>query len=619
MRRLSIRRSQLAGGNGPGSLIVSPEGESAIVSALDYWFLDSDGNKINSRSEFEIIEPRLKRFLGVDKFYMAPDYRVPNFDVPNVDLKIPLLRFPRMHYCSRCNVLRELNYSIESSKLECRECGKFSFFKQVPFIVICKNGHVSDFPWREWAHKTENPACKGGMKLITVGGSTLDSWSVKCACGANRSLRGITSSNSSKKNTSVLSERLNSNGKEYKCIGHKAWCGDEFEPCNESPVAILRNSVNVYMPSKVSTISLPSRGDDKVDEIMELINQIHHVKAAVSSVIEFDVKVNLLEAMLGSQIITSRKSFEDAIRFLDGENESKEVDLKDSSPDALRISEFEYLSDECESNELKVFIEWDSNSDDAESTAGGFLPYIERVNRVPKLRETSALAGFKRLSRMDDDGEYSFFGEIKDLYHSIDNNSETWLPANSVFGEGIFIQFNLDKIREWERTPKVQDYFRNYKKRVESSPCFMPKIKRLPRNVMMHTLVHLMIEEISNTSGYNTASIRERLYLDEGQASILIYTSAGDIEGTFGGVVRLGRKDNFFKLLDKAITNSRWCSSDPVCSEIGSEEGQGLGNTNGAACYNCCHLPETSCEVGNMYLDRMLISDSNVGFFKELL
>ena len=70
-------------------------------------------------------------------------------------------------------------------------------------------------------------------------------------------------------------------------------------------------------------------------------------------------------------------------------------------------------------------------------------------------------------------------------------------------------------------------------------------------------------------------------------------------------------------LLDKAINNADWCSSDPVCSELGSKQGQGVNNLNGAACYNCSHIPETSCEFWNLYLDRSLLVDEEIGFFKR--
>ena len=32
-----------------------------------------------------------------------------------------------------------------------------SFVSQVSLVVACENGHISEFPWNEWVHKSLNP------------------------------------------------------------------------------------------------------------------------------------------------------------------------------------------------------------------------------------------------------------------------------------------------------------------------------------------------------------------------------------------------------------------------------------------------------------------------------
>ena len=102
---------------------------------------------------------------------------------------------------------------------------------------------------------------------------------------------------------------------------------------------------------------------------------------------------------------------------------------------------------------------------------------------------------------------------------------------------------------------------------------------------------------------------------------ILIYTSSGDSEGSLGGLVRQGKASNLGQLINSAIVESEWCSADPVCSDIGSNIGQGPENVNGAACHNCCILPETSCEEFNMLLDRTTVvgtlANKDLGFFTQ--
>ena len=103
-------------------------------------------------------------------------------------------------------------------------------------------------------------------------------------------------------------------------------------------------------------------------------------------------------------------------------------------------------------------------------------------------------------------------------------------------------------------------------------------------------------------------------------AGILIYTSAGDAEGTLGGLVREAQLDRMLPTLVKALQTAEWCSSDPLCRESG---GQGIGGLNLAACHACALVPETSCVLSNRLLDRTLLLGSpaapTTGFFSSLI
>ena len=57
-------------------------------------------------------------------------------------------------------------------------------------------------------------------------------------------------------------------------------------------------------------------------------------------------------------------------------------------------------------------------------------------------------------------------------------------------------------------------------------------------------------------------------------------------------------------VLQEALQMATWCSSDPVCA---TTPGQGYKGLNRAACHACTLLPETSCERGNRYQDRVLV------------
>ena len=98
-------------------------------------------------------------------------------------------------------------------------------------------------------------------------------------------------------------------------------------------------------------------------------------------------------------------------------------------------------------------------------------------------------------------------------------------------------------------------------------------------------------------------------------AGILIYTAAGDSEGTMGGLVGLADPSDLGRILLNAIEEAQWCSADPVCGEAADTGGQGPDSLNLAACHSCALLPETCCEHFNKFLDRMLLVKPKVSFF----
>jgi hypothetical protein len=122
------------------------------------------------------------------------------------------------------------------------------------------------------------------------------------------------------------------------------------------------------------------------------------------------------------------------------------------------------------------------------------------------------------------------------------------------------------------------------------------------------------MRQLALASGYSQAAIRERIYSGEpgapdapAMAGILLMTAAPDSEGTLGGLVAQGERETLKRHLDVALERTTLCSSDPFCSEHPRED-DNLG-IHGAACHACLFAPETSCERGNRYLDRVVLSD----------
>ena len=118
-------------------------------------------------------------------------------------------------------------------------------------------------------------------------------------------------------------------------------------------------------------------------------------------------------------------------------------------------------------------------------------------------------------------------------------------------------------------------------------------------------LRHLLIARLSFEAGYGMSSIRERIYSspkgsEHRMGGMLLYTAAGDADGTLGGLVGLGRSGMLERVVAGALEDARWCGSDPICME---SRGQGPDSLNLAACHACALLPETSCEFQNRTLE----------------
>jgi hypothetical protein len=210
---------------------------------------------------------------------------------------------------------------------------------------------------------------------------------------------------------------------------------------------------------------------------------------------------------------------------------------------------------------------------------------------------------------------------------------ERWLPAIEVFGEGIYFELGEDRIRQWQQDNQtwLQDRLSDqFLLRLQDVFQTLPPLGAADRAwasryLLVHSLAHVLINQFVFECGYSTASLRERLYVSADvnapMAGILIYTAAGDSEGTLGGLVRLGRPERLGPVVRRALSRASWCSADPVCSE--NLGGQGSRLANLAACHACILLPETSCETVNQGLDRATIvgtaDDRQVGWMSELL
>lgn len=596
-------------------MIDFPEGESLIISGLDAWtYPQSEG----LREEFIITEDRLRKRLGVDHFRLPPDFRKPGSGVINPMLMIPTLRFPEWHFCQWCGSMEKL--ALFGSQRRCngrkysngRSCDSVAQSKRrmlVPlrFVAACEKGHIRDFPWMEWVHGESDfgDGCK--LRIGTGSSASLAGLFISCSCGCRPRSMGGSFGKSSLTKVGVL------------CGGQRPWLGDvehDESRCGYELNVMQKGGSNVFFPIVVSSIYLPLWAEDTSKDIINALED-PNVWGMLSSA-TIDGQIN--EA--SCRVIAQLKKL-DADQFLyyaqkkfEGENLLQETES---------ISEEEFRQDE-----YTALLEGRGNPDSELSTrilnpaeyVSPISDYVSTITLADQLRETKAFVGFSRVIPE----ENPTYEEKLDLLKL--DSKINWLPAVTVSGEGIFFTLDEEKVNTWSlredvasRAQKLSNNY--YKSAIDRGGNIQANIS--PKFILLHTLAHLLINQLSFDCGYGSSSLRERLFCDTEDNSfpmtgMLIYTASGDSEGTMGGLVRQGNKDNLENIFVRTLKNSLWCSSDPVCLE---SNGQGPGSCNFAACHGCALLPETACEKGNKLLDRVFLigtpENREFGFFSKYL
>jgi hypothetical protein len=612
-------------------MITAPNGISMLAAGLDHWYERDDGTG-DSRDldldEFRVEEWRLERLFHVNHFREPPDYRVPEPGqrIPNVRLTVPFLRFPVWHFCWRCNRLHDLEL-VTKGRQPCPHCareGKRASLAQVPFVAVCENGHLQDFPWREWVHRTASPACHRAMTLRSTGGATLANQVVECECGvAPRTLGSVVEARPD--GSTFLTNNLDP-GTPYLCRGVTPQHGStEPSHCDQQIKASLRSASNVYFARVFSAIYLPRSTGTVSEELLSLL-EIPPLSTVVHMSIQLGQPATPTQLRSTSRQLLepySDAELEEAVQVLASEtpdeNEEPELSLEEPDQMTFRRQEHDQLRTEREEEQLTVSASKLSEYDER------IRPFLERIMLVDRLRETRVLTGFNRIypeQPLESDDR------LAQLWRTVPEWRDRWLPAYRVYGEGILIELDAARVAEWaagrevsHRAAAVEHRYGAARERRHLSARTIT-----PTFLLVHTFAHLLINQLTFECGYSTAALRERLYVSDSanapMAAVLIYTAAGDAEGTMGGLVRMGKPEYLEPAIVAALRSARWCSADPVCMEIGTESGQGPDSCNLAACHNCCLVPETACEEFNRFLDRAVVVGSlenrEMGFFHGL-
>lgn len=592
-----------------------------MPAGLDAW--PHGKEQCPPESGWLVREERLESRLGVTHFRLPPDHRDPDAGTHFANQNVPFVRFPRWHYCHHCGGMEPLS-CFSATRERCRgrdyeqqscsqkPANRRPFLIPVRFVAVCDAGHIQDFPFLEWLHR-EGPIRPDCALRLRAGRSSagLSGITIECSCGQKRNIGDMFRFDEDKGGPLA---RIGIN-----CRGLRPWLGemDGGAGCGRFLRVLQRGATNVYFPHVVSSIYLPFWAENADADTIAVLEQAHVWTLLSQGTVNGRVdpmRCQLVASMAG---VDAKKLEAAAQRKFDGAQATAPAAAAIDEED-FRRSEYQAICEGKVGPQTELYVECADRS----AFDPAIARFFSKIRLVHKLRETRALTGFTRILPPDGTLTSARLQALK-LDPAID-----WLPAIKVYGEGIFLDLDPSEIDRWvssyqgiaaRMAPVISRYNAARADRQQ------PFRKLSAKFVLMHTLAHVIINQLSFDCGYGSASLRERLYCDftdpnRPMQGILIYTASGDSEGTMGGLVRQGKPTRLEATLRRALDNAAWCSADPVCIE---SKGQGSDSANLAACHGCCLVPETSCEEGNRLLDRGLLvgtpENPDLGFLRDLL
>ncbi len=602
-----IRRSRLIQ-HGPGAIIDFRAGDkgggsvSVLTSGLDHW--EKSARILNPYIDTNaVFEPRLQRKLNKRYFMQSPVILENKKDDETYKPYIQGIRFPKWMICPLCDRLDKEDKFDQEPGDPSRWCTKCSNKKgsrvhvvPVRFVAACENGHIEDFPWKRFlAKESGRELCEeNSCKLVLSSDGTsfaLESIFISCEqCRARASLGGIFAKN--------LFKALG-----FRCSGNRPWIGDKEKGCPAFMKTIQPDASNIYFAKVVSALVIPP-WEEPLEE-------------------QLPINWDALKGKTGKELA-------DALSVIVRPDSMSPEELVEQVERRLQYSSNKEIKD-LRQEEYPNFTEATENPPTNSSTKKlsvrkqkvpeRFREFISALAKVERLTEVRVQTGFSRIlpptPRYDRKDEKSL--SSKPLH---------WLPASVVKGEGIFFSLHEPSLNKWKANPVIEERTEqilvSYKEwlSIRNRGYEEQDLRITPEFILIHTLAHLFIRQLSLNSGYNTASIRERVYCGGDAPSmkgVLIFTGTNDSDGTLGGLARLSEPSLFEALVKDALGEAIWCASDPICSEGITSTSENLNNT---ACHACVLLPETSCEYSNRFLDRSFVvgspEDRTFGFFSQL-
>ncbi len=590
-----LRPSQLLWAYGCGSIVDLPQ-MSVVVMGLNFWNPTNCipiGEDRLLGAVRKVLGPQVARLLG-PPIWVDADGPYDPFS-PEARIGVPVSPFPRWLRCPMCGRMAEVGsglFSLKSSPFRPDKthfvhsnCDKARSPAAVParFLVACRGGHLDDFPWHYFVHGGPSD-CPGPLKFFEQGASlqTENLW-VRCErCDASRS----------------MVDAFGDRGQQLlpKCRGRHPHLGRADANCEERLRPVLLGASNSWFPVTLTVLAIPTKGD----KLAQLLVDKSDLFSDVGTQAELGLALKVLgkSGMLASLADYKADEIWVALQAMRGGGDGEQ-----ESPDLKRPEWDAFTSPNPPQN-------WPDFMVTRINAPKGFESKFDFTVVAERLREVNALIGFTRVEPPEEAKE----GGAPPPRAPLANGKHDWIPATEVRGEGIFLRFNSQRLAEWLARPSVKA---REAALLEGHRAFRAARKLSPPEenfpgityVLLHTFAHILIRELALECGYSAASVRERIYASEygdtpEMAGVLVYTAAPDSDGTLGGLAQLGQPDRLGELIAQALARAKICASDPLCAEHVPNRDRSL---HGAACHACSFVAETSCEIGNRYLDRSLL------------
>lgn len=594
-----VRFSHLMTYSGVGA--IARDKDDLLVSVVDtrYW-TDESGNI--SAENIPYVE-RVKSALGLSQDLRKPPEAK---ELENGKIEgnyIPTVLFPSFFRCKKCRMLHQNLWSKTDQKsvdnVKCEHCN--SRLEQLSWCASSTLGELAEVPWHYVCHQGSSVKCEvdytnSYLKLTNIANGKLQIECTRCFS----------------KNRDVQKSKLT------RLNTIQPWIYQQGEQLPPQNISILEvNDPRIYSPSTMNALVIPPESRvDKSTVINRLFNNSkfrHDFDTARNNLQKKRVLKQAATKYRCSvdEISAAMRQIEDGYPFL---NVIESGDLFKDEYDAF-LAVMEDVSDEEDFVTVHKTSNWKDLGDSLTDELLLINKLVDNLIVVKRLREIQVFKGFSRLPAQKENTkpESGTENEKEEKVITAPDivGKSDWLPAIELFGEGLFFTLNENILSEWESIPGVMKRANEVEHRYENSDLLFDfDLTVTPRFLLLHTISHLLIRELESVAGYPAASLKERIYhsKDNKMAGILIYTAVPDIAGTLGGIIENAQPREFLKLLSGSFKHAQWCSHDPVCTE---HLGQGPSWLNRAACHACALLPETSCEFGNVFLDRVFIKGSN--------